>query len=47
MNTLQEEYDTLLGTVIDVVGKCSTNTWMGRTTPQVLVEEYSVKRMDF
>ena len=43
----QEEYDALLGTVIDVVGKCSTNTWMGRTTPQILVEEYNIKRMDF
>lgn len=43
----QEEYDALLNTVIDVVGKCSANTWMGRTTPQVLVEEYNIKRMDF
>ena len=43
----QEEYDALLDTVIDVVGKCSANTWMGRTTPQVLVEEYDIKRMDF
>ena len=43
----QEEYDALLGTVIDVVGKCSANTWMGRTTPQILVEEYNIKRMDF
>lgn len=43
----QEEYDALLGTVIDVVGKCSANTWMGRTTPQILAEEYNVKRMDF
>lgn len=43
----EEEYNTLLNTVIDVVGKCSANTWMGRTTPQILVEDYSVKRMDF
>lgn len=43
----QEEYDALLDTVIDVVGKCSANRWMGRVTPQVLVEDYEIKRMDF
>lgn len=43
----QEEYDALDNTVIDIVGTCSANTWMGRTTPQVIVEAYNIKRMDF
>ena len=43
----QEEYDELLNTVIDVVGTCSANTWMGRTTPQLFVEAYNIKRNDF
>ena len=43
----QAEYDELLNTVIDVVGTCSTNTWMGRTTPQLIVEAYNIKRNDF
>lgn len=43
----QEEYDNLLNTVIDVVGTCSANTWMGRTTPQLFIEAYNIKRNDF
>lgn len=43
----QEEYENLLNTVIDIVGKCSVNVWMGRITPQVLTEDYEIKRMDF
>lgn len=43
----QEEYESLLNTVIDIVGKCSTNVWMGRITPQVLIEDYTIKRNDF
>lgn len=43
----EEEYESLLNTVIDVVGKCSANTWMGRTTPQVMIEAYNIKRNDF
>ena len=43
----QEEYDELLNTVIDVVGTCSASTWMGRTTPQLFIEAYNIKRNDF
>ena len=43
----QEEYDSLLDTVIDIVGTCSINSWMGRITPQVLVEDYNIKSMYF
>lgn len=43
----EEEYNAMLDTVIDVVGKCDANTWAGRTTPQIKVEAYNIKRMDF
>lgn len=43
----EEEYNELLNTVIEVVGKCDTNVWMGRITPQVKVEAYNIKHMDF
>ena len=43
----QEEYDLLLNTVIDIVGKCSTNEWLGKITPQILVEDYNIKYNDF
>lgn len=41
----QEEYDTLCteGYVeLNVVGKCNANEWMGRVTPQVLIENYEI-----
>lgn len=43
----EEEYESLLNTVIEVVGKCSTNTWMGKITPQIMIEAYNIKRNDF
>ena len=41
----QEEYDALCteGYVeLNVVGKCNANEWMGRVTPQVLIENYEI-----
>ena len=41
----KEEYESLLseGYInIDVVGRCDSNTWGGRTTPQIFVEDYEI-----
>ena len=42
----QEEYDTLkpeTGCVsLAVVGRCESNSWMGRITPQIIIEDYEV-----
>lgn len=42
----QEEYEKLkpeIGcTSLTVIGRCESNTWMGRTTPQIIVEDYEV-----
>ena len=43
----EEEYNNLLNTVIDIVGTCSANIWYGKITPQVIIEDYSIKRNDF
>lgn len=50
----QEEYNTLApneytSTIVDIVGKCNLNEWMGNITPQILIEEYEFKQnlMDF
>lgn len=40
----QEEYENLKPQsgcyTLTVIGKCESNTWMGRTTPQIIIEEY-------
>lgn len=49
----QEEYDSLTAegkfSILNIVGKCSANVWGGRTTPQLLIEEYekSCEGFDF
>ena len=43
----EEEYNNLLNTVIDIVGTCSANIWYGKISPQVIIEDYSIKRNDF
>lgn len=27
---------------LDIVGKCSTNEWLGNVTPQILIEDYQI-----
>ena len=45
-NSSQEEFDSLytdLGcTIINVVGTCNLNSWMGIESPQILVEDYEI-----
>ena len=45
-NSSQEEFDGLKsnfgGTLINIVGTCNLNEWMGNETPQIIVEEYEV-----
>lgn len=45
-NSSQEEYDALcpgLGcTIINIVGTCNLNSWMGNETGQILIEDYEV-----
>ena len=43
----EREYDELLNAVIEVVGKCDVNIWMERITPQIKIEAYNIKHMDF
>jgi single-stranded DNA-specific DHH superfamily exonuclease len=50
----QDEFNTLApneytSTIVDLVGKCNLNEWMGNITPQILIEEYEFKQniMDF
>ena len=42
----QEEYEKLKPetgcTSLTVIGRCESNTWMGRITPQIIVEDYEV-----
>ena len=46
----QDEYDRLKSdspngyTSVDIVGKCSINTYMGLSTPQIKLEDYEIKR---
>ena len=28
----------------DIVGKCSVNEWQGKVTPQIIIEDYNVKK---
>lgn len=45
----QEEYNSLYSegyVSINVVGRCNANEWMGRTTPQVLIEEFEIVGMN-
>lgn len=48
----QEEYEKLYsenGCIrLNVIGKCGANTWGGRTTPQIIIEDYEViGQMDY
>jgi single-stranded-DNA-specific exonuclease len=41
----QEEYEKLLSEgyiEINLIGKCNANEWMGRVTPQILIEDYEI-----
>ena len=44
----QEEFDLLQPTsedncvIIDIVGTCNLNEWLGNITPQIIVEDYNV-----
>ena len=41
----KEEYESLVTEgylMMDIVGRCESNTWGGKTTPQVLVEDYEI-----
>ena len=41
----QEEYQSLVSEgyfVLDIIGRCDSNTWGGRTTPQIIVEDYEI-----
>ena len=41
----QAEYESLQSegyVQLDIVGKCNANTWMGHTTPQILIEDFEV-----
>ena len=37
-----EKFDTDGFVTIDVVGRCESNTWNGRTTAQIIIEDYDV-----
>ena len=45
-NSSQEEYDKLYSeigcNIINIVGTCNLNVWMGNETPQILVENYEI-----
>jgi len=53
----KEEFDSLcifdedpsrcIGYKTTLVGKCQLNTWNGKTTPQILVDNYEVKGLDY
>lgn len=41
----QEEYEKLLSEgyiEINLIGKCNANEWMGKVTPQILIEDYEI-----
>lgn len=41
----QEEYQSLVSEgyfVLDIIGRCDSNTWGGRTTPQIIIEDYEI-----
>ena len=41
----QKEYESLTSEgylVLDIVGRCESNTWGGRTTPQILIDDYEI-----
>ena len=41
----QEEYQSLVSEgyfVLDIIGRCDSNTWGGRTTSQIIVEDYEI-----
>lgn len=41
----QEEYNSLTGEgylVLDIVGRCESNSWGGRMTPQILIDDYEI-----
>ena len=41
----QEEYEKLLSegyVELNIIGRCNANEWMGRITPQILIEDYEI-----
>ena len=41
----QEEYNSLTSEgylVLDIVGRCESNSWGGRMTPQILIDDYEI-----
>ena len=41
----QEEYNSLTGEgylILDIVGRCESNSWGGRMTPQILIDDYEI-----
>lgn len=42
----QEEYSQWAtdGQVIDVVGKCQVNEWQGQVTPQIIIEDFQIRK---
>lgn len=50
-NTNEEEFDKMCSsttgyTVINIVGKCAINEWMGNISPQILLEDWEIKEVN-
>ena len=44
-HNFQEEYNSLTGEgymILDIVGRCESNSWGGRMTPQILIDDYEI-----
>jgi single-stranded-DNA-specific exonuclease len=45
----EEEYEELTSkgdrVILDVVGKCAVNSWEGKETPQIIMDEYEVTKI--
>ena len=41
----QEEYElfTKPNTLLTLVGRCNKNEWMGKVTPQIIIEDYELR----
>lgn len=47
-NTKSDEYEKLKANdngciTIDIIGRCAVNEWLGKITPQILMEDFEIK----